>query len=293
MSTLLQIVISGIPLGILYGMLALAAMVLFRATGVANFAQGTIATTVTFLVYFLAVRDGLPLAAAVVIGLAAAAVVGVVLYVVVMRVNDRASSLNLTARTLGLYLLLYSLLNATWSQGGPFQFPALIGGAGLRLSGVSVSPTSIVALAAAVILAVILAVYFRYTRTGLHMRGAAERPDIARLLGVNTRMLAAAAWAIATMLALVLGILAAPTELLSADMMDSFLLYGFSAAILAGWTNLPGGFGIGVVLGVVVNLTTYYAGPDVASAIVFALVLAVLALRPDGVFASTATHERI
>jgi branched-chain amino acid transport system permease protein len=125
------------------------------------------------------------------------------------------------------------------------------------------------------------------------MRGAAERPDIARLLGVNTRLLAAAAWALATVVSLVLGILAAPTELLSADMMDSFLLYGFSAAIMAGWTNLPGGFAIGVLLGVVVNVTTYYAGPDVATGTVFAFVLIVLALRPDGVFSSTAAHERI
>ena len=95
------------------------------------------------------------------------------------------------------------------------------------------------------------------------------------------------------MVSLVLGILAAPTELLSADMMDSFLLYGFSAAIMAGWTNLPGGFAIGVLLGVVVNVTTYYAGPDVATGTVFAFVLIVLALRPDGVFSSTAAHERI
>jgi branched-chain amino acid transport system permease protein len=290
---LLQIVVSGIPLGILFGLLALAAMVLYRATGVANFAQGMVATAVTFVVYFLAVRDGLPLAAAAGIGLVAAAVFGVALYAVVMRVNDRASTLNLTARTLGLYLLLYSLLNATWSVGGPFRFPALVGGEGLRLSGLTISPTSIVALGAAVALALVLGLYFKYTRTGLHMRGAAERPDIARLLGVNTRLLAAAAWALATVVSLVLGILAAPTELLSADMMDSFLLYGFSAAIMAGWTNLPGGFAIGVLLGVVVNVTTYYAGPDVATGTVFAFVLIVLALRPDGVFSSTAAHERI
>ena len=194
----------------------------------------------------------------------------------------------MVVRTLAVYLLLFAVMNRYWAIGQPFAFPSLMPSGSLAIGDAAIPERSIGIIALALLLSVCLLFFFRRTALGLQYLGMAERPDIARLLGVRTRLLTALAWAISGAIALIVGLMVAPTALLSSDMMDLFLLFAFTAAILGGLTSLAGAFIGGVRVGCITNLTAVYAGQDAALYGVFALLVAVLLVRPDGLFGTPA-----
>lgn len=276
--------ISGVAVGFVYGMLAFSIVLLFKASGIPNFAQGNIATFGTFIVYLLAARTGLPLPAAIALGFAGTAALGVAIYVGSMLPRGDAGTLNLAIRTLAVYLLLFAVMNLFWGVGQPFAFPRFLPDASVGVAGVSVSLLSMVTVAAAVVLGGAFWLLYNRTATGLLLRGIADRPEVARLLGADTARLSGLAWLLAGLVALVVGLLTVPTALLSSDMMDSFFLYAFTAALLGGMTSLPGAFAGGVVVGVVSNVVTVLRGQEISIVAVFALLIVILLVRPDGLF---------
>ena len=276
--------ISGVAVGFVYGMLAFSIVLLFKASGIPNFAQGNIATFGTFIVYLLAARTGLPLPFAIALGFLGTAALGVVIYLGGILPRGDAGTLNLAIRTLAVYLLLFAVMNLFWGVGQPFAFPRFLPSASVPVAGVSVSLLSLVTVAVALVLGGAFWLLYNRTATGLLLRGIADRPDVARLLGANTARLSAMAWLLAGLVAVVVGLLTVPTALLSSDMMDSFFLYAFTAALLGGMTSLPGAFAGGVVVGVVSNVVTVLRGQEISILAIFALLIAILLVRPDGLF---------
>ncbi len=167
------------------------------------------------------------------------------------------------------------------------------GDAAFVLGGVAVSWLTIGTILVALILAGSFAWFFYRTRLGLMFLGVADKPDIAALLGIRTRGLTALAWAIAAVISLVTGVLVAPRTLLSSDMMDFYLLYSFTAAVIGGLTSMWGVFVGGILVGCVDNLVTIYASPDLGTIAVFILLIAVLLLRPSGMFGDRSLVERL
>ncbi len=287
-------VISGVAVGALYGLLGFAIVMLFKSTGVANFAQGAIGTFAAFVVYELCVQAGLDKWIALAIGIPVAALTGIVLYLLALRPNDDADRLNLTIRTLGVSLLVVAIINEEWSAGQPFTFPSVLSGrAAFTLADTAVSWLTIGTVVIAAVLAAGFVWFFRRTNLGLMFLGLADRGDIAALLGVRTRRLTAIAWGIAALLSLVAAVLVAPRSLLSSDMMDFYLLYAFTSAVIGGLSSLWGGFVGGAVVGILSSLVTIYANPDVATISVFGLLLLVLLVRPSGIFGDRSLVERL
>jgi branched-chain amino acid transport system permease protein len=289
---MLDVLMTAITTGLLYGMLGFAIVVLFKMTGVPNFAAGSIATLGAVAVYEAAVRHHLALALAIPLGLAGLGVLGTVIYTVVMRYRDDAGVPNLTVRTLGLYLLLFALTDKGLGEGQPFSFPRLFPGRALTLGPLRLAVADLGVLAIAVVLTAALAWVFRFTRAGLLLRGVAADRETARLLGANVRRLEAASWALTAVLAAVVGILAAPTTLVSAGMMDESLLYVFAAVVIGGLTSLGGAFAGGVTVGVVQGFVHYYGNADLSLLAVFGLFLLTLLVRPYGMFGEP-TPERL
>lgn len=294
MELLLGGLISGIAVGALYGLLGFAIIMLLKATGVANFAQGALGTLGAFVVYELTQSFGLSFWPAFALAVPIVALVGAALYFLALRPNDEADHLNLIIRTLALSLLIIAGINKQWASGQPFTFPAVISGdTALLLGGAAISWLTIGTLAIAALLALGFACFFYRTRLGLLYLGVADRAEIATLLGVRTRRLTAIAWAIAAVISLITGTLVAPRTLLSSDMMDFYLLFSFTAAVIGGLSSLWGVFVGGALVGCVDNLVTIYAGPDMGTIAVFALLIAVLLMRPSGIFGDPSLVERL
>lgn len=288
MTLLIASLISGVAVGLLYGLLAFAIVFLYKTTGVANFSMGNMATFATFVVFhFLG-----PLGAwAALAGLVAAALLGLAVYTLGLRINDNAGTLNAVMRTLAIYLFLAAVMNRFWAEGQPFVFPSLLPRGSFSLGGVTVAWASLAILAVAAVLSLLFALLLTRTGLGVQFLGLAERPDVARLLGVRTRRLAALAWVIAGLVAVVVGVLVAPMALLSSDMMEHFLLFAFTAAIVGGLNSLWGALVGGIVVGCVSNVAIVYLGQDAALIAVFLMLVSVMLVRPDGLFGTAVVHR--
>lgn len=285
MSLFVAGVIAGIGQGVLSGLLGFAIVFMFKATGVANFAQGTLSTFTVFILFELYARNGIGYWPAIGLTIISAAALGAVLYLVLIRPHESAGHLNLTIRTIGLQLLTLAVISWVWAKGEPYPFKSPISTASsFRVGLRSVSWANIGAIAVAVVLAALCVAFFRYTRTGLTFLAVAERPDIARLLGVNTRKLTALAWAAVTVIGFIDGLLAAPGQLLSTNMMDYYLLLSFTSAIIGGLTSLYGVFVAAIPIGIISGLIAIYGSNNIAILVIFLIVLAMLVFRPQGLF---------
>jgi branched-chain amino acid transport system permease protein len=284
MTLFLSAVLSGLSIGLIYGLLGFSIVVLYRATGVISFAQSSIAMFTTFIVFLIGQRLNVPILAAVALGAVAALALGGVIYLVTVRPNDGAGSLNLILRTFAIYVLLFEIANTFWGVGQPFKFPGILPEGSFAFGGVVLPIQSLGVLVVVVALALAFYFFFMGTRTGLLLRAVADRPDIALLLGVNARWMTALAWILAVEVCLVVGVLTAPSALLSTTMMDSFMLFAFAGALLGGLRSWIGAFVGGALVGVVTNIATVYASGEVAVIVAFLMLLGGLMFKPSGLF---------
>jgi branched-chain amino acid transport system permease protein len=291
MAILVPTLISGLTVGVMYGLFACGTVVLYRATGLVNFALGGLATVATFIVWHLMVRAGWPTWPAIVTGLATAAGLGVLCYLLVIRPRDGSERTNLLMRTLALSLLLQAVMTLAWGQGQPFTFPSPVPADGLRMGGLHIPGNLLAALGLAVLTGGGFWFLFTRTRIGLLMRAVADSSEVAGLLGVRTRVVAATAWALSTVVAYGIGLLTAPTLLLSTHMLDSFLLFAFTAVVVGGLTSFAGGFVGGILIGLLSTTTSVFLAPEWSVVSVFSLLLGTLLIRPAGIFGRLATER--
>lgn len=291
MDILVPTLISGLAVGVMYGLFACGTVVLYKATGLVNFALGGLATLSAFVVWALAAQHGWPMWAAVPAGLVSAGAVGALCYLVVIRPNDDASRTNLLMRTLALLMLVQAVTQFSWGQGQPFTFPSLIPVAAIAIGDLSIPADLVAALGLAAVTGAGFWLLFARTRTGLLMRAVANSREVAGLLGVRTRVVAAVAWALSVVVAYGVGLLAAPRLLLSTYMLDSFLLLAFTAAICGGLSSFGGAIVGGTLIGLLSTVVAVFAGPEWSVLSVFVVLLATLLLRPAGLFGRLETER--
>jgi len=283
MSTFIAALISGVALGFLLGLIGFGVVLLYKSTSVANFAQGAIGTLGAFLIAKIGALTGLGIGPSLVLGILVAAVLGAVFYYCFYRYNDEIGAFNLTIRTLGMQMLILALINAAWAEGQPFPFPPIFPNTtAIQFGNTVISWLTLGTICAAAMLTVSFVYVFNRTDIGLQFIAVAERPQIARMLGVRTRRLVLISWVVASVIALVVGTLLAPTALLSSEMMEPYMLLGFTAVVIGGLTSLYGVFIGGIIVGVVNNIASLYLSSDVAVLIVFCLLLITLRFRPYG-----------
>ena len=292
MSILLPALISGICFGLVYGILALAIVLLYKATGLANFAVGNMGTFCALGTYLLVSRAGFSLWLASIAGLASGLLLGVFCYFAFIRFNSEAGPLNLTIRTLAIYVALFAVMNEFWAFGQPFVLQSPFPDLSFQVGSVHVSGDYVDILIVSVVFLASFVAFFRYTRTGLLLRGLAERPDVASLIGVNVPLLTAVAWAIAGMAGAACGLLAAPITLLSSGMLILVLPLAFTAAIVGGLTSLSGAMIGGIIVGILNTLVATYGNTELATYAIFVLLVVVLLVRPQGLFGET-MRERL
>src|SRR5690606_39136098 len=170
MGLYLSAAISGIAVGLLYGMIGFAIVMLYKSTGVANFAQGTLATLGAFVAWALVTDAGVPLLAAIPIALAASALIGVVIYFLVIRPRAEAGNLNITVRTLGLSLLLLAIMEWRWGALAPYRYPTVVSGDGITIAQVVLPAQTLLTAAVGSVIMVLLWALFKYTNAGLARR---------------------------------------------------------------------------------------------------------------------------
>ncbi|HEV7655430.1 MAG TPA: branched-chain amino acid ABC transporter permease, partial [Mycobacteriales bacterium] len=231
----LQVVVDGIADGSVYAALALALVLIFRTTGVVNFAQGEMAMFATFVAWALA-DAGLPLGVALAGALAFAFVAGMVVERVLIRPVEGGNPLNLVIVTLGLFILVNAL--AGWIWGFDLRsFPRLFPGGVARIGDVTLSIESLGIIGVLLVVVALLWLLFAKTPIGLHLRAAAQDPASARLVGIPVGRMLMLGWGLASLLGAVAGVLVAHRLFLDTNLMAGVLVYSFAGAALGGFDS--------------------------------------------------------
>lgn len=285
-ATFAQLTVQGLALGSVYGSLALALVLVYRATRVINFAQGELAMATTYIAYQL-IQWGLSYWEAFFATLAIALVLGIVLELALIRPVLHRSVIAAVIVTVGLFVLIDGLVN--WIWGGDFKFmPSPFGTKIYHVGGVSIARLYIGMFVVVIISALLVWVLFRFTKLGLGMRAAALRPAEAAFVGVRVEWMLAIGWGLAALLGAVAGLMAEPSQfVLEPTLMQPILVYAFAAAVLGGLDSPAGAVIGGLLIGVSLNLVVQYV-PAVSSELqtpfAFAVILVVLLIKPSGLF---------
>ena len=285
MSTIFaQQTVAGLSQGAIFGSLALALVLIYRATEVINFAQGEMAMATTYIAFQLT-EWGLTFWLAFFVTLVIAFVLGVVLQIAFIRPVQR-SVIAVVIVTVGLFILIDGLV--TWKWGGELRFmPAPFGNQVYHVGSVAFSRQDLGVLIVSIASVVVLWMLFQFTKVGLAMRAAALRPAAASLVGVRVNWMLALGWGLAAVLGAVAGMMTEPTMFLQPIMMQPILLYAFAAAVLGGLESPAGAVIGGLLIGVFMNLVGQYVGfatSELRLPIAFALLLVVLLVKPNGLF---------
>ena len=292
MQELAQQIVGGIAIGGIFASLALALVLIYNAMGLVNFAQGEMAMLATFVAYALIGR-GMSYWLAFPITLILAFGGGIAIQRLVIKPVERAPVLTLVIITLGLATLINGLAGFVFGY-VPRSFPSPFSSDSIDVLGVFISwrDLGVIAVSGLVLLAVY--VLLQRTTVGLTMRAAAHHPEASRLLGVQVSWMLALGWGLASAVGTVSGIVVAPILLLEPNMMQSIIIYAFAAAVLGGIESPLGAVIGGILVGLTVNLAGAYlpgVGGDLQLAVGFAIIIAVLIVRPNGLFGRAATRR--
>ncbi len=293
MATFFQQVVAGLGSGAIYGALALALVLIHRATGVINFAQGEMAMFTTYIAWTLIVNHGWSYWPAFVATLLFAFLLGVGIQRVVIAPVANASVLTIVIMTIGLVLTFNGLAALIWSA-EVRAFPSPFPNETWQIGEVSISQQDVGTFFVVVALVALLWAFFQFTKTGLAMRASALNPVASRLVGVRVGWMLAIGWGLAAVLGAVAGMLAAPTVFLEPNMMQAILIYSFAAAVLGGIDSPFGAVVGGLLLGVGLNLIGEYVefvGADLRLPVALLIILIVLLVRPAGLFGKPVTRR--
>jgi branched-chain amino acid transport system permease protein len=298
MESLFQALISGLAVGSAYALVALGFSVTFTTTKTLNFSHGEFVSAGAFIgmsVLFLAVGKpltstsfggvdpgaiaqlGALLAALVVMGL-----IGWLLFVLGVRPFARRPGMAWVMSTLGFGVILQSIGLAIWGP-KPVVVPSPVGDDVIRLAGIGVRPQEMLMLVVSVVVMLVFDHVMRKTMMGKAMRAVAQNPSVASLMGINVTLVMIGAFVISSGLAGLSGFMLAPVAQASLFMGLAVGLKGFSAAMVGGLSNARGCVIGGFLLGVLESFVNLWSAQwrEVA---IFALVILVLAFRPNGLF---------
>jgi len=286
MTDFLQVLVVGIGDGAVYAMLGLGLVVIYRSTGLLNFAQGELAMFATFVVWTLW-NAGLPLWLAAIGGMVGGFLIGALIQQLIVRPmgDPHQKPLAVVIVTIGLFLAVNGLAQLIWGTLDRNLDP-LFGTGQVEVGGVAIAHQKIGAVLVLALMVFAFWLLFQKTKIGLAMRAVASNSESASLVGVPVPLLLMLGWGLASAVGTMAGVFTAPGLGLGSNLMQVTLIFGFAAIVLGGFDSLVGavvgGFAIGILSSVVPQYVDAFEKMKLAPA--FILILAVLLFRPEGLF---------
>ena len=279
-----QLLLSGLSQGCVYGLIALGFVMIYKATEMLNFAQGDMMMLGAFVAFTFVNLAGLPFFAGFLLTLIAMVGFGMALERTVLRPMIGEPPFAVLMLTIGLGFILRAAAGAIWgSETQTLDVP--FAGRVLEVGGVVVGYENLVVIAGTALLCIALWAFFRYSRIGIAMQAASQNQLAAYYSGVPVKRVTSLVWGISAAISATAGILVAPVMLI--DPMMGFLgIKAFAAAIVGGLGSLPGAIVAGLLIGVVEQFVGRYLPPGLGDVSGFVILLVMLMVRPQGIFAS-------
>lgn len=292
MTQFIQQLVIGLSDGTIFAILGLALVVVNRVTGTINFAQGEMATLSAFVAWTVSTKSGWPYALAFGFALVVSFAFGAATQATLVRPVVKRGGFELILLTVGLFYLVNGVTGMIWGYSTK-SFPSPFDNRPVSVLGVYLPQRQIAILVIAIVLVLACAAFFRLTNFGLAMRAAALQPTESGLLGISVFRVQIVGWGIAASIGAVAGILIAPVQVLEPNMLQPPLLFAFAAVVLGGTDSMVGSVVGGLLVGVIINFSNYFM-PNLQTlnaVIAFGVIVAVLYVKPNGLFGRPVTHR--
>ncbi|MBS0449976.1 MAG: branched-chain amino acid ABC transporter permease [Proteobacteria bacterium] len=282
MSYFVELAVSGLAVGAIYGLVAMGFAVIYKATGIVNFSQGEMGMLTAYTTWSLATTMGAGGIVTVLMAILIGALLGLICERLIMRPMLGEPVLSVVLVTIGLAVVLRSIVTIIWGA-SPHKFEVAGADAIVDLWGVGMRASQLGVLLALGLVLVGFWIFLRHSRFGVAMRAVAADEKTARLMGVSTARVQAVAWACASALAGLAGALFAVVYGLSPTVFE-LGLKAFPATVLGGFDAVLGSGFSGLIIGVFENLVGGYLSSTLKEIAGFVLILVVLMVRPFGLF---------
>jgi branched-chain amino acid transport system permease protein len=280
----LQLVISGVAQGCIYGLIALGFVLIYKATETVSFAQGELMMLGAFGGLVGMTMLGFPYWLSVLSAIAAMALFGVVLERAVIRPILGQPAFSIVMLTIGIGYVARGLITmvpgiGTDTQALPVPYKDEI----WNVAGVVLNVEHMAVIGATGVLCALLFALFRYSKLGIAMQAASQNQLAAYYMGIPVQRLNGIAWGLAAAVAAVAGLLLAPITFVHANM--GFIgLKAFPAAVVGGFGSLPGAIVGGLIIGIVESLSGFYLPDGFKDTAAYVVVLVMLMVKPNGLF---------
>jgi branched-chain amino acid transport system permease protein len=283
---MLQVVLTGLSTGAIYGLVAMGFAIVFYVTRVINFATGQLFMAAIMITAGLS-ADHWPTLAAIVVGLVGSTGGGVLIYFLAVRPVLRFNRLSFAwlVSTLGVAIILESGAALIWGTSS-LSFPQLLNGRDVNIFSSALTWQQIVSIAVGVVVVIAFEIVHRRTLFGKLGTAISSDPEMASAVGANVTLFAVQAFAVGGLLAGMAGVLVGPISFANPYLGETYGIYGFIALMIGGIERPAASMGGGLILGILSTLASTYINPQASDWFPFIVVLAVLLLTPKGVFMS-------
>jgi branched-chain amino acid transport system permease protein len=289
MSTVLHILVVGILLGGIYGLVSIGLNLIFGVIRVVNFAHGELVMLGMYGAFLAYSLLGLDPYLSIALVLPALFVFGLIIQRLIIQPLQSESMMQMFA-TFALLTILQNVVLAI-TRGEGYSVPTKVAALGVELGDIRVSATRLIILVAVTAIAVALHFFLQRTLIGKSIRAVTQDRQAARLMGINVERTFMVTFGIGAALAGLAGALIAPIYTLSPGIGGNFILAAFAVVVLGGLGSVAGAYFGGMIVGIVEAFAGYYVDPELKQAIWFLIFLAVLVIRPTGLFGQVGAEE--
>lgn len=287
---LFQYVLSGFSNGAIYALIGFGFAVIYNATGIINFAQGEFVMLGGMLtVFFLTVLQ-IPLVPAIVLAIVVSTITGVLFERLAIRPLKDAKPLSLIIITIGASIFIRGAAMLIWGK-DTHALPAFSGEDPLYIADATILPQHLWILGMSVLIIIASRIFFNHTVVGKAMRACSYNPRAAGLVGINVKNMVMLSFALSSAIGSMAGIIIAPLTMASYDVGVMLGLKGFCAVIIGGMSSGMGTVMGGLLLGLLESLGAGFISASYKDAIAFIILLLILFVRPEGLFAKKETER--
>lgn len=288
----LQSLVNGVGVGLIYGLVGIGFCVIYNASGIVNFAQGVFVMLGGMVCHTLLTQLGLPMPLAFLVAVPLVALSGMLIEMLIARpmMHRGATLFAIILATLAAQIMIERITLLTLGD-RPRTYPEFTLGGPLKIGAIAIGYQSFWILGGAALLVLLLWLFFTRTRTGRALRACSQNREAAALLGIPVARMMLIAFALSAALGAIAGILVTPTQYTAYNVGTPFGVNGFIAAIIGGFGRAGGALAGGVLLGVLQALAIVMLGAGYKNVAALSVLLIVLLLFPNGLFAGFGTQK--
>ena len=278
----LSYLINGLGLGSVYAIIALGYTMVYGIAKMLNFAHGDVIMIGAYVAFFSIGDLGLPVIPSVLLSMAVCTMLGVLIERLAYKPLRAASSLSVLITAIGVSYFLQNAAQLLWSSSTKV-FPTIVGTGGISWNGLTVSWLTLITIGVCIVVMICLTLFINHTSTGRAMRACSEDKGASVLMGINVNKMISITFAIGSGLAAIASVLlcaAYPSVYPTLGAMPG--IKAFTAAVFGGIGSIPGAFLGGLLLGVIEIFAKAYISTQLSDAIVFAVLILVLLIKPTG-----------